>query len=272
MNEHLPANGISMMMHEWTKRHHAMSSPPLTMPVSPSVQKTPAPARTAWSRWAAQPAIPLPNRRDIFDSAVRSNSETLVGRRSVRVYDQRPFTTDDLSQVLTLALPPREYCTQTGYERPKPAVYDFSLCRIAFLAMNVADLERGAYLYDGASHAAIPLRNEDPRPFIQSICFQAEFTLAPVILLMCGSLNEIQRRYGDRGYRYWLMETGMILQRLYLVTSYLGMSGSISGSFTFGELERWLGFDGFNHAVAVTFVAGHRPAMPNPTQTEEQPK
>ena len=250
MNGHLPANGISMLMHEWTKRHRDVPYARLQQAASPS---------TPWSRWMTQPALPLPDRRDLLNSALRNNLDTLSGRRSLRSYDKRPFSTDDLSQVLTLALPPREHCPRTGYEQPKPAAYDFSLCQLAFIAMNVEGLERGAYLYDDAQHAVLPLRIEDPHPMIQSICFQAEFTLAPLIMLMCGSLSDIQRRYGDRGYRYWLMETGTVLQRLYLTTSYLGMSGSISGSFTFGELERWLGFDGFNQTLAITFIAGHRP-------------
>jgi len=247
--EKLPSDGISMMLHEWTKHYRGI-------PTAASTD----PAVGVWDQWLQGEGIALPDCRDLYQSALRTNWETLQRRRSIRIYGERPFTLDDLAQLFTLAYPVE--ADPHAYDRAHAAHWDISLTKIAFLALNIEGLEKGAYLYDRQTHAVYPLRVEDPTALVHEVCFQAEFTLAPLILLMSSSLHNVINRYGDRGYRYMLMETGMILQRLYLVTSYLGMSGSVSGSFIFGDLENWLGYDSFNQTLLLTFVVGHLPTQP----------
>jgi SagB-type dehydrogenase family enzyme len=197
----------------------------------------------------------------------RSCLETFARRLSVRRYADAPLTRDELARLLSLCHPVEGADARGRGGSPKgggllrSGLAPVESCKLLPLVVNVEGLGAGAYLYDEGPRRLRLVRAENPLPLIVENFFQAEFTHAPVLVLLVGSLAESLARYGDRGYRLLLMEAGLLIQRLYLAASSLGLAGCITGSLIQPRFNEWLGLDGFNGTALLAFAAGrHSPA------------
>jgi SagB-type dehydrogenase family enzyme len=249
----------SLFLHEWTKKFR--EGLPAPRPEEPS-----AGLPQAWIDEfypLSSPFEALEPAEEPFTTSEHTVLETLSNRRSVRTYADRPCTVAELAHFLTLCYPPQvirpDYRPEARpHEGLKRCTGHVTGCRLLLLLLNVTGIERGAYYFDERRRHLRHVRLEDPRPVMERNSFQAEFTLAPVIVLTAGSLADYLGRYGDRGYRYMLIDTGILIQRMYLAASYLGMSGCTTGSLIQGRFDRWLGLDGYKGTVLKAFALGHR--------------
>jgi SagB-type dehydrogenase family enzyme len=201
--------------------------------------------------------------------------DTLFRRRSVRVYADRPLSLEALGQFLAMAYP--EEVIRPGYvpvmqphQRLTAWNSHVTQCRLVLLARRVQGVAPGAYLVDERERVLRPINDAD----LQSIdallkvgCFQEEFRAAPAFLMQLGSIHDALIRYGERGYRYMLLENGVLLQRMYLAAATLGLASCVTGSIIQKEFERWLGIDGYQAAAVNGFALGHLPAVPAPSPT-----
>lgn len=92
---------------------------------------------------------------------------------------------------------------------------------------RVTDLPDGAYRYDPEAHRLIPVRTGDLRGWLQSGMTMHNVNLFQVPLCMhaAGDVEHLRSQLGYRGYRIQQMEAGMLVQRLLLTASALGMGG-----------------------------------------------
>lgn len=245
--------GISGTMHEWTKQH-----PQGYHSLPPAAADPDAKREFSWQRWNTADIQLTPN-RDLQSVADTSHMMTLHNRRSIRHYAREPYTKQHLADFLSLSLPPTDPPDATPYQGIRRWNRQISLNRVVLLALDIEGIEPGAYLYHADDATLSCIRQESPQQLINRTFFQAEFTHAPLMLMVAGSLSETIARYGDRGYRYLSMEAGVLLQRFYFAAASLEMSGSISGSFTPEDFHQWLDFDGYNQVILSSFVTGHRP-------------
>jgi SagB-type dehydrogenase family enzyme len=56
-------------------------------------------------------------------------------------------------------------------------------------------------------------------------------------------------KYGNRGYRFVLLEAGHVAQNLNLATTALGLSCCNIGGFFDRDVDRFLGLDGIGHST-----------------------
>lgn len=221
---------------------------------------------SAWVNQLFPPALPYEPFAPAVDpvAAVQRNSlDTLSFRRSVRSYANSPLTRAELAQFLALCYPAQvadpayqpDPLPHSGLKRTSGHVTG---CRLFPLVLNVDGLAAGVYYYDEQKRHLRHILLEDPMPFVQEHFFQAEFLAASVLILTLGSLSDYLQRYGDRGYRYMLLDVGLLLQRMYLVTSCLDLSGCTTGSLVQGAFEQWLSVDGFQGSVLKAFAIGHK--------------
>lgn len=231
-----------LLVHEWTKNFRGGVKSP-----SAGVGRE---GRGA-CEWAerlcdpTQPSAPLDRTAAHGAEAGRSCLETLAGRRSVRQYADAALPLAQLARLLELC-----HAQGAGESLPRP------LCKLFPLVWNVAGLAAGSYLYDEHGHGLRLVKSCDPLPMIKEFCFQAEFTHAPALILIAGSLSEALELHGERGYRRLLMAAGTLIQRLYLAASYLGLAGCVTGSVVPEQFGRRLGMDGFHAAVLMAFAVG----------------
>ncbi|WP_144932643.1 SagB family peptide dehydrogenase [Paenibacillus sp. 32O-W] len=89
---------------------------------------------------------------------------------------------------------------------------------------GVAD---GAYQYDPAAHALTLLRPGDHRLWLQQgmTWHNVNLSQVPLCLHVVGDKDHLMNTFGYRGYRIQQMEAGMLVQRLLLAASALGLGG-----------------------------------------------
>jgi SagB-type dehydrogenase family enzyme len=92
---------------------------------------------------------------------------------------------------------------------------------------NVEGVPDGVYYYDSAAHALGRIRLGDYRHYLQYGMSMDNVNLfqVPLCLHVAGDRDHLQMELGYRGYRIQQMEAGMLVQRLLLVASAMGMGG-----------------------------------------------
>jgi SagB-type dehydrogenase family enzyme len=92
---------------------------------------------------------------------------------------------------------------------------------------NVEGIPNGAYAFNKSAHALRRITQGDFREFLQYGLTMPNVNLfqVPLVLHVVGDKNHLKKELGYRGYRIQQMETGILLQRLLLVTCALGMGG-----------------------------------------------
>ncbi|KWW21860.1 NADH oxidase [Peribacillus simplex] len=92
---------------------------------------------------------------------------------------------------------------------------------------NVEDMEDGAYLYERTTHSLRLIRPGDHRARLQ--CGMSldvlNFQQVPICIHVAGDRTYFKSQLGYRGYRIQQMEAGMLVQRILLAASALGMNG-----------------------------------------------
>ncbi|WP_044748445.1 SagB family peptide dehydrogenase [Bacillus alveayuensis] len=92
---------------------------------------------------------------------------------------------------------------------------------------NVEGVPDGVYYYDSDAHALGRIRFGDYRHFLQSGMSMDNVNLfqVPLCLHVVGDKDHLKTELGYRGYRIQQMEAGMLVQRLLLVASAMGIGG-----------------------------------------------
>ncbi|WP_042347137.1 SagB family peptide dehydrogenase [Bacillus massiliigorillae] len=92
---------------------------------------------------------------------------------------------------------------------------------------NVDDVPSGAYRYDSSTHALQPRQLGDQRLRLQQgmTISNVNMQQIPMCIHVGGEKEHYKESFGYRGYRIQQMEAGMLVQRLLLVASALGMGG-----------------------------------------------
>jgi SagB-type dehydrogenase family enzyme len=92
---------------------------------------------------------------------------------------------------------------------------------------NVEGIPAGAYQYDSSAHALQQIHPGDHRRQLQSGMSANTVNLfqVPLCLHVVGDRDIFKKELGYRGYRIQQMEAGMLVQRLLLAASTIGMGG-----------------------------------------------
>ncbi|MEH6943656.1 SagB family peptide dehydrogenase [Bacillus sp. JJ722] len=92
---------------------------------------------------------------------------------------------------------------------------------------NIEDITAGAYQYDNVAHALKEIQLGDQRLHLQYglSLDNVNMQQIPLCLHVVGDLNHYKEALGYRGYRIQQMEAGMLVQRLLIAASALGMGG-----------------------------------------------
>lgn len=259
LNRRGVGSSISLMLHEATKNHPGvrefLEAGDAAPPGAWYEQTLQAAPDAAWlplaPHWQLQPEMD-------FD-------RVLSGRHSTRSFAPSALSLAELAAFWASAYPaqvrdPGYMPRPRPHQSPQPWNGHVTLARPVLLVQRVAGLEPGAYALDERRLALRRLQADagEMAGLLRKACFQAEFRDAPVLCLMVGSMADAVERYGDRGYRYLLLENGVQLQRQGLAAAALGLGGCITGSFVQGAWDRWLGLDGFSAGVLNGYALGHK--------------
>jgi len=139
------------------------------------------------------------------------------------------------------------------------------------VAERVEGLAPGIYSYAVAEHALVRVR---PGAFAaeveRSLERPAQIAGAPALILLTNVFGRYAWRYGDRGYRFALIDTGHIGENLRLAARSAGLAESGLLRFHDDRLGELLGVDGREEAVCALHAVGRaapaRAGAPPPTR------
>ncbi len=105
---------------------------------------------------------------------------------------------------------------------------------------NVEGIPDGAYRYDRAAHALLPVHPGDHRVRLQQGTPVDIVNLyqIPLCLHVTGDAGHLKQTFGYRGYRIQQMEAGMLMQYLLLAASAVGLGGHPLLAYDAGSCDK----------------------------------
>ncbi len=186
--------------------------------------------------------------------------EVVAGRRTARGFGAGSVALEQLAKVLALSYGVNRDNAGTPFTRPfrtVPSGGALYPLEIYLAAARIEGLQPGLYHYDPEDHALDALRpGEDPAQ-IAALLVQRDLALgAAAIVLITAVFFRSTFKYGDRGYRFVLLEAGHLAQNANLVAQEMGLATTNVGGFADRAVDRHLGLDGLNESTLYVLLLG----------------
>lgn len=184
---------------------------------------------------------------------------SITQRKSERNFTPTPLTKEELSTLLLYScgeIRQGESSTKRAQPSGGPR-YPVEAYVLVF--RSDGDLPAGIYHYSIRDHtlecisAREFMKTEIKELFVDS---WVQDTAAAIVLT--GVFSRTKMKYGQRGYRYALLEAGHIGQNVYLVSQALGLGCCGMGGSYDATLEKLLDIDGEYESVLYTLAVGKR--------------
>ena len=208
---------------------------------------------------AKLPRVTLPDPQSLGGRQV--DLVKLIGeRRTLRAYSNAALSLDELGCLLWCTQGVAEYTEGERTLRTVPSAGARHAFETRLLVNNVTDLEPGLYQYCALTHElAGPGADrgtvEDVISGFRNINLIAS---SAVTFIWVADAYRMTWKFGERGYRYLLLDAGHICQNLYLAAEALGCGACAVGSFDDEELNSALGLDGVTRFVAYAGTVGRK--------------
>jgi len=207
----------------------------------PSAQKIPLPATDL------EPALSL--------------SEAIRSRYSVRAWEHRPMSLEQLGTLLRLGagiVRTDELGGREAYYRASPSGGARYPIEIYPVVSRVEDLGPGVYHYNYPDHALDVLQQDEETEahFLKCTTYPDYVKGSAVTFVMTAVLQRTMSKYSDRGYRYILLEAGHIAQNVCLLATALGLGTLCLAGYYDHMVEQMLWIDGLSEAAMYLITAG----------------
>lgn len=158
-----------------------------------------------------------------------SVEEAIKLRRSIRDYQDKPLSLDQVSQLLWAGQGITE-----GIKRAAPsagATYPLTLY-VMVGDNSVTGMAAGIYEYTPKTHSLALVKAGDFRQKLADAClYQIFIAEAPVVIIIAAEYEKTTARYGERGKRYVHMEAGHVGENIYLQAVALNLGTVVVGAF-----------------------------------------
>jgi SagB-type dehydrogenase family enzyme len=195
----------------------------------------------------------LPKANMSFDEAVLS-------RRSSRDFGGQPISLLEAAKLLSFANGiTGAVKTHDGLQqlfRAAPSGGALYPIEIYFIALNVEHIPAGIYHYDPVGNQLELVREDHCAPDLRAITHTEEIGNASAVLALSGISLKTRVKYGERGYRFMLMEAGHVAQNILLTVNSLQLTAVPIGGFVDDELDQLLGIDGLDEVVLYLVAVG----------------
>ena len=165
-----------------------------------------------------------------------SVEQALKARRSIRSFQPRPLSLEEVSQLLWAA-----QGITAGRFRTAPSAGALYPLDVHIAVGDVEGLEPGVYRYDPATHSLREILKGDVRKSLSRAAYWQKWVGGGAIALVFSAVYErTTRKYGERGIRYVHMEAGHAAQNVYLQAQALGLGAVTVGAFMDSWVKRVL--------------------------------
>jgi SagB-type dehydrogenase family enzyme len=174
--------------------------------------------------------VTLPKPR--YDSKV-SIEQTLLKRRSIRSFADKPLTLQDVSQLLWAA----QGITDPAGLRTAPSAGALYPLEVYAVAGNVKDLTSGVYKYEPEKHQLVRVMDGDIRDKLANAALgQSSVRGGAVAFVITAVYERTTSKYGDRGIRYVQIEVGHAAENLCLQATAMDLGAVTVGAFDDGQV------------------------------------
>jgi SagB-type dehydrogenase family enzyme len=197
----------------------------------------------------ALPKEPSPPRR-AFASVVRA-------RRSAERFGGEPIALEKLATVLRLGA---GVTGTTGGRRRRAAPSAGALYPVDLhcLVRAVDGLAAGLYTHQPELDRLVQRSTVDPTEEVREAVGYEIAEGAAAVVVLTGALGRGRPRYGERAYRFVLLEAGHVAQNLLLAAEACGLAACPIGGFADDHLNHLLCLDGVADAVVYLVALGSR--------------
>lgn len=187
--------------------------------------------------------------------------EVLLGRVSARGFGPGPIDAADLGGVLRRMQSVTRDNEDTDFPRPfrsAPSGGALYPLELYVWARSVEGLPPGLYHYDPYHHE---LDDLGPVELESAFVQQPLVGSAAAGILICPVFFRSVFKYGERGYRFVLLEAGHVAQNALLACAGRGLAAVPVGGYFDRDLDRAVGLDGLHESVVYVVLLG-RPEEP----------
>jgi len=219
--------------------------------------------KTEYKIYPNTKAIPMDkNNLDTLTHSDDSFIETLLMRKSTRCFAPIGIDFDRLSKLLTLS------CGLRNVDNLHSRTYASAGARFPIetyiVILNSDEIELGIYHYNVFDNTLEILKAGDYSETIKhfySNQIGKIVTDFPCLILFSAILDRTMQKYGERGYRFTMIDAGHMSQNLYLSATYLKLGIVTLGAGEPGEsdsrLDDMLGLLSNEESVFLGFAVGH---------------
>ncbi len=186
-------------------------------------------------------------------------SELLHRRCSVRSFENQVMSLVSLAQLLDAGCGLnglREVDGQYYEARNSPSAGGLYPLEVFLSIQAVEGLAPGLYHYEPRSHGLHWVNQAVPTDFIEPFLQQDYIVNANAVFVFTSVFMRSMSKYGERGYRFALLEAGHQAENICLMAVQLGLGSLCIGGFHDMDLNTILGIDGERHAALYCVAVG----------------
>jgi SagB-type dehydrogenase family enzyme len=214
----------------------------------------------ATKSYPCAPRVSLPQNLPPLNVTLDS---ALAARSSVRAYSGAPFSMEEVSRLLLLAYgfageTPLDDGETTRPRRTAPSAGALYPVELYLVALRTQDLDAGVYHYQPKDHVLERLRTGDLQQEVEAaVLYPEAIERASIVVLMGAVFHRNSFKYGERGYRFTLLDAGHIGQNLYLGATALKLGAVAIGGFLDDAINRLVEMNGVDESVVYLMAFGH---------------
>lgn len=178
----------------------------------------------------------------------------IKNRKSRRDFTDKPLTLEEISILLQYSC---GIFTDTGRRANPSGGGRYPIEVYIFVQKISKDIPSGLYHYNIKEHALDILNSKVYDHKEISRLFNYDFVQnASASIILTSAFFRTKEKYGERGYRYILLEAGHIVQNMYLVAEALELSATGLGGTKDIKIEKELMIDGDMESLVYSFTLG----------------
>ena len=186
----------------------------------------------------------------------------MASRRSTRAFSDKAVSFKAVSALFSTALGTGPRKDDGLVQRPYPSAGALYPVNCFLLARRVDKLHPGIYHINGDARSLEIVRTYETRPsqleeeIRTAVISNPAVHRAAFFVLLTGDLEKVTAKYGERGYRFLLLEAGHIAQNLSLAAAPCRIDHVALGGFCETALEHLVGVHDYGHLALYLIAFG----------------
>jgi SagB-type dehydrogenase family enzyme len=207
--------------------------------------------------YADHPKVRLP---DDLPAARSSFDVVLARRQSARSFGPGDITLAELAKVLLAGTVVTRSNEDTGYPNPfraAPSGGALYPLEVYVQARRVSGLPPGLFHLDPEDRELDQVRVGDEFEDLAAHFTQPDLASAcAAIVFVTAVFYRSIFKYGDRGYRFVLLEAGHVVQNACLAAAAIDLAATPIAGYADRPVDRWLRLDGLSQSTVYAFLIG----------------